>query len=168
MITPGEALGQLLPSYRRYYDVSEAPHGSFAATARFYTRGEQYFLIRSAKMWEMESNEYVYFLTADALTTEQLQQRIEEAWSDTMPQVRPSESHRNSDVTLVVLVPQLDAQTRKALRHFHRSVGYRHGLHGWSNLRLGAIELSDGRITTNRHGADLKKLLGNINLFIGE
>lgn len=163
MISPEEALQQLLGSYRRYYDVSEEAYGSFAATARFYTRGEQYFLVRSAKMWEMESNEFVYFLTADTLTEDRLSALIEEAWQDAMPQVHPSEAHRNSDVTLVVLVPQLDKATRKALRRFHRSVGYRHGLHGWSNLRLGAIELSDGSITTNRHGADLKKLLRNIH-----
>lgn len=164
MTTPTEALDRLLLAYQRYYDVSPEPKGSFAATARFYTHGEQYFLIRSAKMWEMESNEYVYFLTADTLTEEQLTARIEEAWEDAIPQVQPGPSHRNSDVTVVILVPQLTAQTRKALKHFHRSVGYHHGMHGWSNLRLGAIELSDGKISTNRHGADLKKLLRNIHL----
>lgn len=164
MMTPQEALERLLPSYYRYFDVSAEPYGSFAATARFYTHGEQYFLVHAAKMWEMESNEFVYFLTADTLSPAQLDAYIEEAWSDAMPQVHPSSAHRNSDVTVVILVPQLDAQTRKALCRFHRSVGYRHGLHGWSNLKLGAIELSDGRISTNRHGAELKKLLRNIHL----
>lgn len=164
MITPQEALEQLLPSYERYYDVTRERRGSFAATARFYTRGEQYFLIKSAKMWELESNEFVYFLPTDHLTEDQLAERIEEAWNDAMPQVHPSESHRNSDVTLVVLTPELGKNVRKALRRFHRSVGYRHGMHGWSNFRLGAIELSDGKISTNRHGADLKKLLSNIHI----
>lgn len=164
MITPTAALEQLLPSYQRYYDVSPEPKGSFAATAKFYTHGEQYFLIRSAKMWEMESNEFVYFLTTDALTEAQLAASVEEAWEDAMPQVQPGPSHRNSDVTVVILTPQLPAETRKALKRFHRSKGYQHGMHGWSNLRLGAIELSDGKISTNRHGADLKKLLRNIHL----
>ena len=84
MITPTEALEQLLPSYQRYYDVSLEPKGSFAATALFYTRGEQYFLVHAAKMWEMESNEFVYFLTADSLSEAQLSERIEEAWTDAM------------------------------------------------------------------------------------
>ena len=69
MITPQEALEQLLPSYERYYDVRPEAHGSFAATARFYTKGEQFFLIKSAKMWEMESNEFVYFLARSATVT---------------------------------------------------------------------------------------------------
>ena len=89
MITPNEALGQLLPSYQRYYDVSHEQHGSFAATARFYSRGEGYLLVRAAKMWEMESNEFVYFLTADTLSDEQLNACVEEAWDDAMPQVQP-------------------------------------------------------------------------------
>jgi hypothetical protein len=164
MITPNEALMQLLPSYQRYYDVSREQHGSFAATARFCSRGEGYMLVRAAKMWEMESNEFVYFLTADTLTAEQLDACIREAWDDAIPQVQPSSTHRNSDVTVVILARELTRETRKALRRFHRSVSYRHGMHGWSNLRLGAIELSDGTISTNRHGADLKKLLRNIHL----
>ncbi len=164
MMTPHEALEQLLPSYRQYYDISYEPHGSFAATARFYTHGEQYLLIRAAKMWEMDSNEFVYFLTADALSADRLSACIEEAWADAMPQVQPSETHRNSDVTVVVLTPLLDPDARRLLKRTHRSKSYRHGLQGWSNLRLGAIELSDGRISTNRHGADLKKLLRNIHL----
>ena len=164
MITPQEALEQLLPSYERYYDVTRERRGSFAATARFYTKGEQYFLIKSAKMWELESNEFVYFLPADHLTEEQLAERIEEAWNDAMPQVHPSESHRNSGVSTTRVTSELGKNVRKALRRFHRSVGYRHGMHGWSNFRLGAIELSDGKISTNRHGADLKKLLSNIHI----
>lgn len=164
MITPNEALEQLLPSYQRYYDVSRSQHGSFAATARFYSRGEQYLLIRAAKMWEMESSEFVYFLTADTLSAEQLNACIQEAWDDAMPQVQPGSTHRNSDVTVVILTRELSRDARKTLKRFHRSVSYRHGMHGWSNLRLGAIELSDGTVSTNRHGADLKKLLRNIHL----
>ena len=164
MITPNEALEQLLPSYLRYYDVSNEQHGSFAATARFYSRGEGYMLIRAAKMWEMESSEFVYFRTADTLSEEELSACVAEAWEDAIPQVQPSASHRNSDVTVIFLTRALNSDTRKALRRMHRSVSYRHGMHGWSNLRLGAIELSDGRISTNRHGADLKKLLRNIHL----
>ncbi len=164
MITPNEALEQLLPSYQRYYDVSHEQHGLFAATARFYSRGEGYLLVRAAKMWEMESNEFVYFLTADTLSDEQLNACVEEAWDDAMPQVQPSASHRNSDVTIVILAQTLSRETRKALKRFHRSQSYHHGMHGWSNLRLGAIELSDGTVSTNRHGADLKKLLRNIHL----
>lgn len=161
-MTMDEALEKLLPAYMRYYNVTREAEAPFAATAEFHSHGEQYFLIRQAKMWDMDSHEYVYFVTEDAPDEARLQTLIEAAWNDAMPRVKPSGSHRNSDVTLVLLTKHLDDAVRKSIRRTHRSVGYQHGLQGWSNLRIGAIELLDGRITCNRHGSDLKKLFGNI------
>ncbi len=161
-MTPTEALEKVLPAYERYYNVARSAPAPFAATAEFHSHGEKYLLIRQAKIWDMDSHEYVYFAARDALDETALRTLIEAAWDDAMPRVEPSGSHRNSDVTLVLLLPELDAAARTAIRRTHRSLGYQHGLQGWSNLRIGAIELSDGRITTNRHGKDLKKLLSNI------
>lgn len=162
LMTTAEALEKMLPSYMKYYNVERDVAAPFAATAEFHTHGEKYMLIRAAKMWEMDSNEYVYFATEDALSSERLQEFIDAAWNDAMPRVEPSGSHRNSDVTLVLLTSQFDDAVRKTIRRTNRSVSYKHGLQGWSNLRIGAIELSTGRITCNRHGDDLKKLFGNI------
>ena len=65
-------------------------------------------------------------------------------------------------MTVIFLTDLLPEDARKLVRHTNRSKGYKHGMQGWSNLRLGAIELSTGRIACNRHGRDLKKLLSNI------
>lgn len=161
-MTLDEALEKLLPAYMRYYDVVRDAVSPFAATAEFHSHGEKYILIRQAKLWDMDSHEYVYFATEDTLDETRLQTLIEAAWGDAMPRVEPSSIHRNSDVTLVLITPKLDDTVRKAIRRANRSVSYRHGFQGWSNLRIGAIELLDGRITCNRHGDDLKKLFGNI------
>ena len=161
-MTPQEAVERLLPSYTRYYDVVADPPAPFSAAAEFHSHGESYLLIKSAKLWEMDSNEFVYIAAEDSLSPEMVSERIESAWALTMPRVQPSENHRNSDVTVIFLTPSLDADARRLLRRTVRSQGYKHGLQGWSNLRLGAIELSTGHITCNRHGRDLKKLLSNI------
>ena len=161
-MTPQEALERLLPSYHRYYDIVSDPPAPFAAAAEFHSHGESYLLIKSAKLWEMDSNEYVYIAAENALNAETLSERIETAWALTMPRVEPTENHRNSDVTVIFLTPSLEKDARRLVRRTVRSRGYQHGLRGWSNLRLGAIELSNGRITCNRHGRDLKKLLSNI------
>ena len=162
-MTPIEALERLLRSYHRYYDINPAPPAPFQAAAEFHSHGESYLLIKSAKLWEMDSNEFVYFAAEDDLPAETLAERIEAAWDDAMPQIQPGENHRNSDVTVIFLTPSLADDARKLVRRTARSKGYRHGLQGWSNLRLGAIELSTGRVTVNRHGRDLKKLLSNIS-----
>lgn len=162
-MTPQEALERLLPSYSRYYDVLPEAPAPFQAAAEFHSHGESYMLVKSAKLWEMDSNEYVYFAAEDAMDAATLQTRIEQAWELTMPRVTPTDHHRNSDVTVIFLVPELDGDGRRTIRHNARSQGYKHGLQGWSNLRLGAIELTTGRITCNRHGRDLRKLLSNIS-----
>ena len=169
-MTPQEALEKLLPAYSRYYDLVAEPPAPFGAAAEFHSHGESYVLVKSAKLWEMDSNEYVYFAAEDAMDAATLQARIEQAWEMTMPRVIPTDHHRNSDVTVIFLTSALDDEARRLVQHTNRSEGYKHGLQGWSNLRLGAIELSTGRTTCNRHGRDLKKLLSNIskNKKIGE
>lgn len=162
-MTPHEALERLLPSYGRYYDVLPEAPAPFAAAAEFHSHGESYMLVKSAKLWEMDSNEFVYFAAEDALTADAAAERIEKAWALSRDRINPDKNHRNSDVTVIFLADTLDDGARSAVRHTVRSVGYHHGLHGWSNLRLGAIELSTGRVTTNRHGRDLEKLLRNIS-----
>ena len=161
-MTPNEALEKLLPAYTRYYDVSYDAAPPFSATAEFHSHGEKYILVRKAKLWDMDSHEYVYFAARDALSEPELQALVDAAWGDAIPRVEPSSIHRNSDVTLVLLTPQMDDAVRKAVRRTNKSVSYQHGFQGWSNLRIGAIELSDGRITCNRHGTELKKLFRNI------
>ena len=162
-MSPQEALERLLRSYTRYYDLSETPPAPFQAAAEFHSHGESYLLIKSAKLWEMDSNEFVYFSAEDAMSTECVSNRIETAWNLAMPQIQPGENHRNSDVTVLFLTESLPDDARRLVRHTNRSKGYKHGIQGWSNLRLGAIELSTGRVTVNRHGRDLKKLLSNIS-----
>ena len=161
-MTPLEAMERLLLSYRQYYDMNPDPPAPFAAAAEFHSHGESYLLIKSAKLWEMDSNEFVYFSAEDSFSAEELSRRVEVGWDSAMPQIHPGENHRNSDVTVIFLANSLSDDARRLLRRTVRSKGYRHGLAGWSNLRLGAIELSSGRVTVNRHGRDLKKLLGNI------
>ncbi|MBQ6116110.1 MAG: hypothetical protein IJL08_02155 [Oscillospiraceae bacterium] len=158
-MTPQEALERLLPAYSRYYDVVPEAPAPFDAAAEFHSHGESYILVKSAKLWEMDSNEYVYFAAGEAFSAEKLTQYIETAWALTMPRVTPGENHRSSDVTVIFLTPALESDARRVVRRTARSKSYRHGLQGWSNLRLGAYEYSTGRITCNRHGRDLKKII---------
>jgi hypothetical protein len=112
-MSPQEALERLLRSYTRYYDLTEDPPAPFQAAAEFHSHGESYLLIKSAKLWEMDSNEFVYFAAEDALTAETVSHRIETAWDLAMPQIHPGENHRNSDVTVVFLTNSLPEDARK-------------------------------------------------------
>jgi len=162
MLSPQEALERVLLSYVRYYDISREGQEPFSATAQFHSHGESYILVKKAKVWDMDSHEYVYFYAADSISAEKLSELETLAWEKTLPQVKPSSIHRNSDAILIILVPELNEELRKSIRRMKHSVSYKGGFNGWSDFQVCAYELSTGTTTANRRGRDLRELLRNI------
>jgi len=161
-----EALEQALDAYRRYYTIDrENPTAPFDAEAVFDMHGEQYFLIKSAKITDIDSREFAYFKTTEELTQEDLDAWDRIAWETGMKKVQPSSSHRNTDVSLVIIAAHLSPEMEKAIRKKKHYQSYAWGLKGWSNYRLIAIGLSEGNIAYNRQGESLKKTLRNIKTF---
>ena len=55
-------LQKLLHSFERYYNVrEECVVAPFSAEAEFHSHSEQYFLVKSAHVADIDSNEYVFF-----------------------------------------------------------------------------------------------------------
>lgn len=159
-----EALDKILCSFKKYYNIktgdqAEAP---FAAEAEFISHNEQYFLIKRAKVADIDSNEYVYFYAADEVNHDTLQELDETAWNRGMARVTPGYSHRNSDVTLIIIADRLSPEVKAAVPQLKHYKSYMFMLHGWSHYRLIALELSTGDLVYNRQGQSLKKLVSNI------
>jgi len=162
MLSPSEALERVLLSYTRYYDIKREGQEPFSAEAQFHSHGESYILVKKAKVWDMDSHEYVYFYAADSISSEKLFELETLAWERTLPQVKPSSIHRNSDAILIILVPELDGELKKCVRRMKHSVSYKAGFNGWSDFQVCAYELSTGSAISNRRGRDLRKLLGKV------
>ena len=59
------AFEKIIESFKRYYDVStENIEKPFAAEAVFKSHNEQYFLLKIAKVADIDSNEFVFFYDA--------------------------------------------------------------------------------------------------------
>lgn len=158
-----QALDFLLKSYKRYYDInSETPEPPFDAQAEFHSHGEQYFLMKSAKLSEQDSAEYVYFSTGDTLLAGRLDALSQMSWASGLAKVKPVEGHRDSNVTLILLYNSITDQAKKTIRRKRLSKVYMLTLRGWSNFRLAAADLSSQKIYTNWHGRDLKKVLKGV------
>ena len=163
-MTAHEALETLLRSYTQYYDVvREGVEPPFAAEALFHSHDEQYVLVRSARISEADSHEYVFFAVLDQLDADGLKTLDETAWSRGMARVKPHKDHRNSDVTLIVLAEHITPQAMAAVKKLRHYQSYRFGFQGWSNYRVIALETSSGSLTCNRLGQSLKKLFRNIS-----
>lgn len=162
-MTASQALEKLLRSYDAYYDVTrEGATPPFAAEAAFHSHDEQYFLLKSAKLSEADCHEYVFFSTRDKLTLGDAQALEEAAWAEGMRRVKPHESHRSTDIVLVILAGSIDPDAAAFIKKLHRYKSYQFSFRGWSHFRVIALETSSGLLTCNRMGKSLKKLLSNI------
>lgn len=146
----------------RYYTIiRDDVTAPFDAEAEFISHNEQYILIKSAKIADIDSNEFVFFKTEERLTSSNLSDYEKIAWETGLSRVVPGPGHRNSDVTLVIIADHIDEDAFKLVKNIKHSKSYKFTFHGWSNFKLIAIDLSNGRLTYNRHGQTLKKVINN-------
>ena len=161
-MTKEEKLESVLKSYERYYTIKkEDVTAPFAAEAEFKSHNEQYILVKSAKISEMDSNEFVYFAAEDTLTLDKLYKLDKIAWETGLSKVVPKSGHRNSDVVLVIIADRIEEDAFEAIKKLKHSKSYFFTIYGWSNYKLVAIDLSKNASASNRQGRDLKKIINN-------
>lgn len=162
-MTTTEALECILKAYTRYYNIyKENIEEPFYAKAVFASHNEQYFLVRAAKVADIDSNEIVYFIKKENLTSGDIKELSDIAWSKGLENVKPEYGHRNSDVTLYLICDTLDEDAKSAVKKLKHSKNYKFGIFGWSDFNLVTIECSTNTTVFNRHGRSLKKLVGSI------
>lgn len=158
-----EALEKLLRAYTSYYNVNrETPAPPFAAEAVFHSHDERFFLIRSARLSEAESHEYVFFAREDVLTADRLLKLADAAWTAGTGRVRPCASHQSSDVLLEIVAETITEEALALIPKVKRYQSYRFTFYGWSHFRLFALEASSGRMAWNRQGQSLKRVFQSI------
>ncbi len=158
-----ELLEKLLVSYEAYYNIKrEDVEAPFDAEAHFYAKNEQYFLMKSAKLAEMQASEYVYFIKKEGLKAEELEALGKTAWERGMAQVTPNPDHKSSDVILIAITDRISDEIRKKIRSFKFSKSYKLGLWGFSNYKLAVLEASTGDAVYNGQGRALKSTMQRI------
>ena len=158
-----EMLSKLLPLFHNYYNVNtEDVAEPFAAEAVFESHNEQYYLVKAAKVADVDMKEYVYFAKCDRLTKITLERLDATAWERGLANVIPQSGHRNTDITLFVIAGSIDEEARRAVRKMRHYKSYKWGFWGWSNYRLVVIGSNEGRAYYNHQGRAFKKLVGNI------
>lgn len=163
-MTAADALDKVLPLFQAYYDVRQDDvTPPFDAEASFRSHDERYFLVKSAKMSEEDAFEHVFFAALDKLTLPKVKELEEIAWNEGVSRAKPGPHHRCTDVTLILLADEIDADAGAFLQKLRRTKNYGFLFYGYSNYHAIAIETSTGRMTCNRLGRHLRKLFSNIN-----
>lgn len=156
-------LEKVLQVFAGYYDINrDAPLVPFDAEAEFRMHGEEFLLIRSAKITEMDSREFVFFAVRDVLSAQEFEALQEKAWETGLARATVGAHHRNSDVILIILAWTVAEDAVRQIRKSRHYRSYRFGLQGWSESRTAVVELSTGRRYFSRTGDTLKRYLKGI------
>ena len=157
-----QALEKILPAFEQYYTVNKNSEPPFCAQAEFRSHNEQYFLVRSAHIADIDSNEFVYFAATQSFTKEQLEDFSKQAWEQGLSKVKPYNGHRNSDVSLIILADNLAEDKNQLIKQIKKTKlykSYKFSFHGWSNFKLVVVDLETQDIYFNRFGKDYRKLI---------
>jgi len=157
-----QKLEQLLLAYQRYFDIKrdvEIDGDVFSAFAEFHSTSEKYVLVKKAKLWALENNEYAYFYLTEKLDIEELDRIYKKALEAGSKLVVPHSEHMYSFVTLVILADDIDAAAAEALKKIRFEKNFRLSLHGWMEFRIAAISFSDDMIVNNRSGKGVREIL---------
>lgn len=162
-----KALDVSLNAFKRYYNIkTEDVEAPFVAQADFISHNEQYYLIKAAKIADIDSNEYVYFACEENLSVDRLNDLCNIAWERGLSRVTPSYGHRNSDITLIILSDKILNDSFTMVKKIKKYKSYKHTFFGWSHFKLVAMDISLNRLTYNRQGQSLKNVFNNIQNFL--
>ncbi len=157
---PFQAVKKLIPAFSQYYTIKETDiTPPFCAEAEFRSHNEQYFLVRSAHIADIDSNEFVYFADPEELTSAKLDELVNAAWNAGLAKVRPYNGHRNSDVSLLIFTKSISPETIHKIKKTKLYKSYKFSFHGWSHFKLAVCNTTDLAIYTNRQGKDFSKLI---------
>ena len=158
-----EALEKILKAYEGYYNIKrEDVAEPFTAEASFSLHNEKYFIVKSAKLFESDSNEEVFFKCVDSLTPETFAGLDERAWNEGLGRIDPDLQHKNTDICLIILADHIDDAVVKPIKKTSHNKSFKFGFHGYARYRLIAYDPESGKIVRNRMGEPLEKTIRNI------
>lgn len=161
--TPAELmLKKLLAAHETWFDVHrdfELAGRTFPGFAEFHSLGEQYVLVKRAKLWEVATHEYLFFDVVDALDGDGLARSVDFMKLEALKLVEPKPNHMSSNISLVVIANTVGEGVDRAVRKVRFRKNFKWGLWGWSDLRVAVVDLERGRILTNAAGKTLRATL---------
>ena len=153
-------LETLKGSYSAYYNIhpnEDMTPLPLVFRADFFSRGENYFLVKEAVIWVNETNEYLYLFSAPSFDRDTVEKCMDFAIEDALPRVKPHKDHNYTNFIAVFVADRFEPEAVTAIRRRRFNKSYHHSLWGFSLLKAAAVELETKTIRTNRAGHDLAK-----------
>lgn len=160
--TKEELIERLLAAHAAWFDVTrryEFSGHTFPGYAEFHSHGEQYVLVKRAKLWEVDAHEYLFFDAIDHLDMAALDEAVRFMTTSAIEKVEPKPNHMSSYLSLVLVTDSADKDAMDAVRKVRFRKNFMLGIRGWADLRLAVVDLATQRIATNGAGKELHDTL---------
>ena len=165
-VSRAQVLTRMLKGSPAYFDIEQYEDGKdgfpLAAHCRFYVHSEKYVLVKKAKLWDADSNEYVYIFSVPELTKELYEICKNYAYEDGMKLIDPKPGHMYSYITPVFICDTCTPEAEKALKRCRIYKSFHFSWYGWMNVHTAAVVCKESRVMTNRMGRGNAKFMKNI------
>lgn len=131
----------------------------FDGYAEFHASSSQYVLVKRAKLWEVDSHEYIFFKAVERLDASALADLIEFMKTKAVKKVVPEEGHMTSYLTLVIVACSIEEEVPKLVAKTRFRKNFRFGLRGWADLRVCVVCLEDGEVLANGQAKEMVETL---------
>lgn len=155
-------LKRILTAHERWFDVQreyEYAGRTFPGYAEFHSYGEKYVLVKRAKLWEVDTHEYLFFVLANRLDETQVRDLVSFMENDGLAKVVPEPNHMSSAISLVIVADSCTEEALRLVRKTKFRKNFAFGIRGWADLRVAVADLSTKRVTTNAMGKQLKQTI---------
>lgn len=161
-----EMLNTLLQSYSAYFDTERCEEEDWdvplVARCNFYVHSEKYVLLKKAKLWSADCNEYVYLFSLPELTEERYRECEKFVYEKGMARIHPEPGHMYTYLTAVFLCDSCTPEARKALKRCRLYKSFRFSLYGWMDFHTVLLQAGSDLVDTNRSGRSNAKLMKKI------
>lgn len=160
------AIECLLKSYKTYYNITETPQTEenipLVAFCEFYERSEKYVLSRKAELWSANCEEFIYLFETEHLTLEMYERCRDFAKEDGMKHAHIGPDHMYTYITPVFICDSCEEDARKALKKCRIYQSFHFSFHGWMDFHAAVLEVDTDRISTNRSGKCVEKIMKKV------
>ena len=152
-----DLLERVLAAHKSFYDIRRDylfEGRTFPAFAEYHTYGEKYVLVKRAKLWEVNTHDFMFFECVDELDETQLAEEISFMQEKALRKVDAGPNHMSSALSLVIIANRTTEAARKLAKRtrFHKE------------YRFAVADLSlptDKSVVVNNAGKQLKEVLSS-------
>ena len=166
-----DTLNKIKNAYASYYDVNTTDkydaeqntveEGNFMS-ALFHMHSEKYVLSKKAQLYQMDTNEYIYFYYYDHLTKSLFDEAVSFSYELGYPMIKPGKDHRSSYIGSVFICNSYDEDVVLALKKYRKRQNFKFSFYGWMEVHVAMIDLNNEAVITNSDGSNGGKFLKEI------